>query len=121
VYARQALRGIAAEIRETPPNTRRNECLNAGAYRMGRMVASGWIDKADVADELSAAAIANGLDIDEVQRTLASGLTAGMQQSAADSYKPRVRVNGMQTAKAVQLQPQSIGPTPCRCPRACCP
>jgi hypothetical protein len=42
LYARQALRGIAAEIRQTPPNARRNECLNAGAYRMGRMVARGW-------------------------------------------------------------------------------
>src|SRR5262249_54445734 len=52
LYARQALRGIAAEIRQTLPNTRRNECLNAGAFRMGKMVASGWIDKADVVDEL---------------------------------------------------------------------
>jgi uncharacterized protein DUF3987 len=93
VYARQALRGIAAEIRQMPPNSGRNDCLNRGAFRMGKMVASGWIDKTDVVDELSAAGIASGLDVDEVQRTLASGLAAGMQQPAADP-KERPHVNG---------------------------
>ena len=62
---------------------------------MGRMVARGWIDKAEVADELSDAAIASGLDVDEVQKTLASGLIAGMDQPAEDLQdRPRVQVNG---------------------------
>src|SRR5262249_57553064 len=76
VYARQALRGISAEIRQMPPNSGRNDCLNRGAFRMGKMVATGWIDKTHVADELSAAGIASGLDVDEVQRTLANRLAA---------------------------------------------
>src|SRR5262249_45639900 len=98
----QALRGIAAEIRQTPPNTRRNECLNAGAFRMGRMVARGWIDKTDVADELSAAAIASGLDVDEVQKTLASGLTAGMQQPAGDlPDRLRAHFNGHANGQSI--------------------
>ena len=83
VYARQALGGAARDLRRTPAGGR-NEALNGAAYHMGRMVARGWIDQTDVVDELSEAAIASGLDVDEVQKTLASGLTAGMQNPAED-------------------------------------
>ena len=66
-----------------------------GAFRMGRMVARGWIDKIEVADQLSEAAIKSGLDVDEVQKTLASGLTAGMQTPAEDLLdRPHGRSNG---------------------------
>ena len=51
---------------------------------MGRMVARGWIDMTEVVDQLSEAAIQSGLDVDEVQKTLASGLTAGTQTPAED-------------------------------------
>jgi hypothetical protein len=75
-YARKALEGAAEDLRRTPEGGR-NEALNAAAYRMARMVARGWIDQTEVVDALSEAGIASGLDIDEVQRTLASGLSAG--------------------------------------------
>jgi len=75
--------------------TCRNERLNAGAYRLGRMVARGWIDRTDVADELSEAGIASGLNVDEVQRTLASGLRAGMQLPADDLEDRRSTSNGI--------------------------
>jgi putative DNA primase/helicase len=122
-YALQALRGAAAEIRQTPPHTRRNECLNASAYHMGRMVARGWIDKTDVADELSEAGIASGLDVDEVQRTLASGLTAGMQNPAEDLQdRPQhVRVNGHANGQSSPAEPQIDWPDPAPLPTSLLP
>jgi hypothetical protein len=83
VYARQALRSIADELSRTPVGGR-NEALNKAAFRMGSMIERGWIDQTDVVDQLSEAAIASGLDVDEVQATLASSLRAGMQNPADD-------------------------------------
>jgi hypothetical protein len=80
-YAASALAGCAAELAQAPQGTR-NHTLNNVAYRMGRMVAGGWIEHAAVAAELSQACEVNGLGRDDgpnaVSRTLASGLTAGL-------------------------------------------
>jgi hypothetical protein len=84
VYAYKALNSIADELRATPPNTCRNDRLNAGAYRLGRMAARGWIDKADVVEALSEAARASGLDTGEIQQTLTGGLKAGFALPAKD-------------------------------------
>jgi len=93
-YARKALEGAAQDLRVTPPG-RRNEALNGAAYHMARMVAREWIDQTEVADVLSEAGIASGLDVDEVQRTLASGLGAGLQNPAEDLVdRPSARGNG---------------------------
>src|SRR5262249_34269574 len=43
---------------------------------MGSMIARGGIGQTDAVDQISEAAIASGLDVDEVQATLASGLLA---------------------------------------------
>jgi hypothetical protein len=46
--------------------------------------ARGWIDKAAIVAALSEAAVSAGLDADEVQTTLTSGLTAGLNHPAED-------------------------------------
>ena len=57
-------------------------------YRMGRMTARGWIDRTCIADVLWRACELNGLVSDDgadaVQATLASGLTAGLQDPHPD-------------------------------------
>ncbi len=103
-YARQALLGIADEVQRTLPGGR-NERLNAGAFRLGRMVAAGWIDKVDVADQLTHAASVSGLAADEIQATLVSGLAAGMQNPLKDLPSRRFRRSrGRRTAMIPTLK-----------------
>jgi len=105
VYAYKALSSIADELRATPPNTCRNDRLNAGAYRMGRMAARGWINKVDVVEALSEAALASGLDPRETESTLASGLRAGMT-NPADDLNNRA-TSAASTPKAGILKPST--------------
>jgi putative DNA primase/helicase len=78
-YAEAALDRLCEELANTPERSRNIE-LNNAALRMGHMVASGWIDRAIVERRLAAAAMAAGLPFDEIRKTLASGLNAGMQE-----------------------------------------
>jgi len=82
-YARRALEGAAHELSRAPIGSR-NEALNASAYRLGRMVARDWIDQASVVTALKGAAISAGLNTEEVEKTLASGITAGLSNPAED-------------------------------------
>ena len=71
--------GLAA----TPPGGR-NDALNHAAWTLGRWVAAGALEQADIEDELYAAAEANHLVADDGDRqcwaTIRSGLSAGLQQ-----------------------------------------
>jgi hypothetical protein len=60
------------------PDGSRNHILNATAYWAGRRIATGVLDLGEVIDRLVPAAELAGLDADEVERTLWSGLNAGM-------------------------------------------
>jgi hypothetical protein len=79
-FAQAALAECATDLAAASPGDR-NQTLNAVAYRMGRMVARGWIERPDVADALWAAAKQCGLVQDDgkdsVQATLGSGLEDG--------------------------------------------
>jgi len=57
-YAAAALDGAVAEL-SAAPSGKRNETLNAVAFRLGRMIARGWIDEKTVADALLEACDAN--------------------------------------------------------------
>jgi hypothetical protein len=87
-YAKSVLRGVVADLACMRPETGRNIALNASAYRVGRFAARGWLDRSEVEAELFNACIANRLVADEgaraAQKTIRSGLTAGLQQPAAD-------------------------------------
>ena len=86
-WAEAALDGNAAELAACGEGGR-NHALNAKAYRMGRMVARGWIEKSRVEAALTDACRANGLFKDDgpkgVRDTLASGLRGGMAKPCAD-------------------------------------
>jgi hypothetical protein len=88
-YAARALEENAAELAATQEGGR-NNVLNGVAYRMGRMIGAGWIDRNEVEGELEHACIKNGLkpvsedwngDPNEFETTLKSGIEAGMRQS----------------------------------------
>ena len=65
--------------------------VERAAFRMGRMIAPGWIDHGDVADSLWYACLRNRLIADDgpdaVQATLASGVAAGLRESAPRSSR----------------------------------
>jgi putative DNA primase/helicase len=75
-YAATALQGEAEAVRSAPKGTRNNR-LNTAAFAMGQLVGAGEIGRAAVEGALSEAAQAAGLEGDEIQATIASGLGAG--------------------------------------------
>jgi hypothetical protein len=86
-YAEAALSGVAHEIAGTAPG-KRNHTLNAIAFRMGHMIARGWIGRATVEGRLYDAAVTSGLVADDgdyaVRGTIKSGLDAGEREPHED-------------------------------------
>lgn len=65
------------------PGAGRNNALNCAAYTLGRIVAAGQLDYFVVADALTAAGKAAGLDDVEIAATIRSGLKAGEREPRA--------------------------------------
>ncbi|CAN7311394.1 DUF3631 domain-containing protein [Bradyrhizobium sp. LjRoot220] len=86
-YALSALNGSVADLAAAGVGSRNNEA-NAVAYRMGRMVARGWLDRAEVFGAILQACDTNKLvaddGIDVVKATIESGLTAGLGNPHGD-------------------------------------
>lgn len=74
-YAEAALRDEVLALAGTPEGSR-NRQLNKSAFALGQFVAAGVLDKAEVMQELSRAANCAGLDSEEIERTIESGLEA---------------------------------------------
>ena len=74
---------VIANLEAATPGGR-NDALNGAAWTLGRWVAAGALEQADVEDELYSAAEVNGLVADDGERqtwaTIRSGLGAGLQQ-----------------------------------------
>ena len=84
-YAAAALRSEIAILLSTGRGSRkRNDQLNKSAFSLGTLVGAGELTKAEVTAELLAAAEAIGLVADDgrsqAERTIASGLAAGIAQ-----------------------------------------
>jgi len=77
------LDSVIASLEATAPGGR-NAALNHAAWTLGRWVAAGALDQADVEDELYAAAESTRLVGDDGDRqcwaTIRSGLSAGLQE-----------------------------------------
>jgi hypothetical protein len=75
---------VVANLERMAPNSGRNDALKRAAWTLGRWVASGALDQADVEDELYAAAECNHVVADDGARqcwaTIRSGLGADLQQ-----------------------------------------
>lgn len=76
-YAIAALRKSAERVAQAPAGERNNS-LNGAAYSLGRLAGAGHIQPDIIAEELARAALAAGLTMPEIQRTITSGLAAGM-------------------------------------------
>ena len=86
-YAAAALQGAADEL-SAAPNGKRNEMLNATAFRLGRMIARGWVDENAVSEALVGACDAN-LYLREhghrsTMKTIQSGIEAGKKEPHPD-------------------------------------
>lgn len=82
-YAMKALQDNFSELRAKTEGSGRNDALNGIAYRMGRMVGSGWIAAETVEAALVEASHLNGYaakdSLTAVAATIASGLSRGIQ------------------------------------------
>lgn len=76
VYATAALAGEVSRVK-TSVNGTRNNTLNAAAFAVGTLVATGALDEAVAVDELTAAAHQAGLGERETDGTIKSGLGKG--------------------------------------------
>jgi hypothetical protein len=77
-YGRAALAGELDELARAPVGTR-NHTLNRCAFRLGGLIAGGELSEAETVAALRAHAIGRGLSPREVERTIASGLAAGLR------------------------------------------
>jgi hypothetical protein len=86
-YAAAAVDGAVAELSGAPTG-KRNEMLNAMAFRLGRMIARGWVDEKTVADALLGACDANEYLREhghrDTMKTIESGIEAGRKESHPD-------------------------------------
>jgi hypothetical protein len=86
-YAQAALDNCTKELTAAAAGTR-NELLNALAFRLGRMVARGWLQRSYVEANLIGAMHVNGYadekGIRAIEATLRSGLDAGMADPHPD-------------------------------------
>ncbi|MGO9432027.1 bifunctional DNA primase/polymerase [Rhodoblastus sp.] len=80
-YAEGARHSELDRLRKAP-NHQRNNTLNVCAFKLGRFVASGLLERATVTRELAHAATAIGLGENEIRATIESGLRAGMKNPA---------------------------------------
>lgn len=78
-YAAKALAEEVSTLLGTQPGGR-NHALNVAAFSLGQLVAAGHLDEGEVTEQLRDAALAIGLTESETEKTLRSGLEAGMSQ-----------------------------------------
>jgi hypothetical protein len=77
-YARAALARECSDVQNAPEGTR-NARLNAAAFSIGQLVASGWLDDRLARGALIAAGLGAGLTQLESIKTANSGISAGMR------------------------------------------
>ncbi len=95
-YARAAYERECGRLANAVTGTR-NDQLNRSAFSLGQLVASGMLDESMVRDGLTRAALACGLEGREVERTITSGLSRGMQEPrhiVPRQWSPTARNNG---------------------------
>ena len=104
-----------AELASTAAGNR-NEKLNAIAFRLGRMIARGWLNRAAVEGALIGAMYANGYvasdGIKVTEATLRSGLDAGEKEPHPDLNDRSEPASASPEPAAAQAEPESSIP-PC--------
>ena len=84
-FAEAVLERCISEV-ENAPKGKRNTVLNSVAYRLGRMIARGWIDRNKVENGLRSAAfhLKNEDGLTAVLATIKSGINAGCRKPHPD-------------------------------------
>lgn len=77
-YTHAALRNESEAVALAPEGTR-NTRLNLAAFSMGTLISACGMDVKEVTESLMQAAISSGLSREEIDKTILSGLTAGMK------------------------------------------
>lgn len=77
-YGQAALRGMCSDLSTMEAETGRNVQLNRDAYRSGQLVAGGELVEHEALEALRVAALACGLELDEIDATIESGFRAGL-------------------------------------------
>jgi hypothetical protein len=113
-YAEAALEGAAAELAAIKSGSR-NDKLNAIAFRLGRMIARGWIKRVDVEETLLQAMHDNGGIADDgikaAEATLCSGLDAGEKDphpDLPDEEESETKTEAADSAAAPAIEPWPI-------------
>ena len=78
-YVTSAMAREAEHVAATPEGAR-NSTLNIAAFKMGQYVGSRHLDELEVRDKLTEAALRCGLTEMEAQKTITSGMAAGIAQ-----------------------------------------
>lgn len=89
-WAQTALDELTAELASAAQGNR-NHTLNGVAYRAGRLVAGGHIDRSTVERRLSHSAESSGLNTSEIRKSLQSGLNAGTRHPHPGPSDKQVR------------------------------
>jgi putative DNA primase/helicase len=101
IYGRAALAAECQDIARSPEG-QRNSRLNQAAFSLGQLVAGNELSRNEVESALRQAALQAGLEEQETERTLQSGLEAGMLQ-------PRSRPETNQQAVAMAKKLEADG------------
>lgn len=91
-YGAAALERECEAVAHAPEGTR-NDTLNRASFNLSQLIASGHLNQEHVHSKLTNAALAAGLDAQEVQRTLASGYRAGTKLPRAVQELPVAEVH----------------------------
>ena len=75
-YGQTALAGELQRLASAPLH-QRNHTLNQCAFRLGQLIAAGYLSEAEVVRELEKTATTIGLDTGEIPKTIRSGIDAG--------------------------------------------
>ncbi|MDG1738715.1 MAG: bifunctional DNA primase/polymerase [Paracoccaceae bacterium] len=78
-WAEAALTDETTKLWATPKG-QRNHALNAAAFSLGQIIAGGGLERATVETELRSAAEETGLHVDEISKTIKSGIEAGLKE-----------------------------------------
>lgn len=116
-YGQAALRGMCSDLSTMEAETGRNVQLNRDAYRSGQLVAGGELVEHEALEALRVAALACGLELDEIDATIESGFRAGLldPRQAPDGvsdWNPDEgqRATSKPSSSAVVLRADSIRP-----------
>ncbi|EFI34083.1 Bifunctional DNA primase/polymerase [Desulfonatronospira thiodismutans ASO3-1] len=97
-YGRAALEREVERVSTASEGTR-NDTLNKAAFALGQLVAGNGLSENDVLTALSNAALENGLEHREVEKTIQSGIEAGKQNPRSISNDGYDRGNNLPSSR----------------------